>query len=143
MNIEIFALGNIVYRIQNKLKDYLSNKYFLFSVKNHTRDFNYFTSKDKREFNFDLAFLDKIEKKLNSLFTITINEEKQIEEKKKKNNEELKKISFSSNKEKEKLKRFYNIRKRYFSQKSEGDSMSVKTIFSSPKQFIKDLKLIF
>ena len=142
LNIEIFSLGNIVFRIQNKLKDYLNNKYFLLSVKNHTRDFNYFTSKDKREFNFDLTYLDKIEKKLNSLFTISNNEEKQIEERKRKYNEELKKISSSSDKEKEKLKRLYQIRKKFSSQKSVGDSMTIKTIFRSPNQFIKDLKLI-
>ena len=62
---EIFILGHRVYKIKNKLKDYLNNKYFLLSVKNHTKNFDFFSSKDKKEFNKDLYILEKLDQQLN------------------------------------------------------------------------------
>ena len=42
LNNEIFALGNRVFKMKNKFKDYLNNKYFLLSVKNLTNKFDFF-----------------------------------------------------------------------------------------------------
>ena len=142
LNNEIFSLGNRVFRIKNRFKDYLSNKYFLLSVKNHTKNFNYFTTKDKSEFNHDLSKLDTVEKKLDSLFINSYNEENNEEEKEEKEidiNESIRKYSSSN---KLGFKQFDLVKKRFYSQKSIVDSIAVKNIFNSPKQFIKDLNLI-
>jgi len=140
---EIFILGHRVYKIKNKLRDYLNNKYFLLSVKNHTKNFDYFSSKDKKEFNKDLYILEKLDQQLNSIF------EEKPEEKKDNNdnNDDNKKSNENKGnegKEDEKIKekKFSEIRKTFFSQKTLGSVTKLKEIFSTPEQFLKDLDLI-
>ena len=145
LNNEIFALGHTVYKIKNKLKDYLNNKYFLLSVKNHTKNFDYFTTKDQKEFNFDLLMLEKLDERLNTIF---VNEKVGKDEKKKKtgtgksnyfNFDEIKK--YMDQKREGNIK-YMDFRKRFYSQNSIGESLRVKKIFKSPAQFMKDLNLI-
>ena len=144
LNNEIFALGNIVYRIKNRLKDYLNNKYFLLSVKNHTNNFDYFSSKDQHEFKADLFMFEKVDEKL-SIILDTNNIETNdtiIKSSKGIRNEDFidnKKYSLSHKNLFQNLK---NTRKKYYSQKSVKESLKVKKIFSTPKQFMKDLDLI-
>ena len=135
---EIFALGHIIYRIKNKFKDYLNNKYFLLSVKNHTKKLDYFSTKDKKDFNNDLMILQQIDEKINSIFLINSLEEKN-EDTRDNNKDEIKKYSISN---KEGFKKFLDVKKRFYSQKSIRESMRVKKIYNTPYQFIKDLNLI-
>jgi hypothetical protein len=60
LSTEIFSLGHQVFKIKNRLKDYLNNKFFLLSVKNQTKNYENFSAKDKKEFNSDLLMLKKI-----------------------------------------------------------------------------------
>ena len=139
---EIFVLGHTVYRIKNKFKDYLNNKYFLLSVKNHTKKFNYFSAKDKNEFNSDLLLLDILDQRLNSIFMIPLKDKENGEKIKEKYDkiEEIRKFSVSN---KDGFKKFkQGIKKRFYTQKSINDSMKAKNIFNTPKQFMKDLNLI-
>ena len=142
---EIFILGHRVYKIKNKLRDYLNNKYFLLSVKNHTKNFEYFSSKDKNEFNNDLYILEKLDQQLNSIF------EEKSEEKKDNNdnNDDNKKDSENKGNEdkedeleKEKQQKFSEIRKNFFSQRTLGSVTKLKEIFNTPEKFMKDLDLI-
>ena len=136
---EIFILGHRVYKIKNKLKDYLNNKYFLLSVKNHTKNFNYFSSKDKKEFNKDLYILEKLDQQLNSIF------EEKPEERKDNNNKSIENKGNEDKEDeiiKEKQKKFSEMRKTFFSQKTLGSVTKLKEIFSTPEQFMKDLDLI-
>jgi len=134
---EIFILGHRVYKIKNKLRDYLNNKYFLLSVKNHTKNFDYFSSKDKKEFNKDLYILEKLDQQLNSIF-----EEKTEEQKDKTENDKINNENKEEEIAKEKEKKFSDIRKTFFSQKTLGAANKLKEIFSTPEQFMKDLDLI-
>jgi len=131
---EIFILGHSINKIKNKLKDYLSCKFFLLSVKNHTKILDFFSSKDKNEFNNDLSMLNIIEKKINSIIS---NDKEKIE---KKNGRKI--IRRYSLRSKEDLKNYSLLRRRFYSQKNFGNLISVKNLFDSPKQFIKDLNLI-
>ncbi len=136
---EIFSLGHQVYRIKNKLNDYLSNKFFLLSVKNQTKNFENFSSKDKNEFNCDLLILHKLEEQLDSIFIIK--KEKNEETKDKTNIEYDKPKKEISLSDKGGLSEIIK-RKRFFSQNSIGDSIKLKKIYRTPKQFMKDLNLI-
>lgn len=136
---EIFSLGHQVYRIKNKLNDYLSNKFFLLSVKNQTKNFENFSSKDKNEFNCDLLILHKLEEQLDSIFIIK--KEKKEETKDKTNIEYDKPKKEISLSDKGGLSEIIK-RKRFFSQNSIGDSIKLKKIYRTPKQFMKDLNLI-
>ena len=131
-------MGHIIYRIKNKFKDYLNNKYFLLSVKNHTKKLDYFSTKDKKDFNNDLMILQQIDEKINSIFLINPLEEKN-EDTRDNNKDEIKKYSISN---KEGFKKFLDVKKRFYSQKSIRESMRVKKIYNTPYQFIKDLNLI-
>ena len=131
---EIFILGHSINKIKNKLKDYLSCKFFLLSVKNHTKILDFFSSKDKNEFNNDLSMLNIIEKKINSIIS---NDKEKIE---KKNGRKI--IRGYSLKSKEDFNNYSYLRRRFYSQKNFGNLISVKNLFDSPKQFIKDLNFI-
>ena len=122
---EIFSLGHQVYRIKNKLNDYLSNKFFLLSVKNQTKNFENFSSKDKNEFNCDLLILHKLEEQLDSIFIIK--KEKNEETKDKTNIEYDKPKKEISLSDKGGLSEIIK-RKRFFSQNSIGDSIKLKKI---------------
>ena len=142
---EIFSLGHQVYRIKNKLNDYLSNKFFLLSVKNQTKNFENFSSKDKNEFNCDLLILRKLEEQLDSIFIIKKEEKKETKEIKDKTN--ITNIEYDKPKKEITLSDKGGItkiikRKRFFSQNSIGDSIKLKKIYRTPKQFMKDLNLI-
>ena len=137
---EIFGLGNTVYRIKNKFKDYLSNKFFLLSVKNHTKKLDYFTAKDKNEFNNDILLLDRLDQRLNSIFMST---PKEKIEKNKEKYDKIEEIQKYSSSKKNIFKKFdQKVGKRFYTQKSINDSIKVKKIFNSPNQFMKDLNLI-
>ena len=142
---EIFILGHRVYKIKNKLRDYLNNKYFLLSVKNHTKNFDYFSSKDKKEFNKDLYILEKLDQQLNSIFEERPEEKKDnndVNDDNKKSNENKGNDNTEDEKSKEKQKNFSEIRKTFFSQRTLGSVTKLKEIFSTPEQFMKDLDLI-
>ena len=142
LSTEIFALGHQVFKIKNRLKDYLNNKFFLLSVKNQTKNFENFLAKDKKEFNNDILILTKVEEQLDSIFT------RKAEEKKEKNNNQNKKIFEIQQPQKDfslSDKRLYSkkeARKQYYSQKSIGETSRIKKIYSTPRQFMKDLNLI-
>ena len=139
LNNEIFALGHTVYKIKNKLKDYLNNKYFLLSVKNHTKKLDFFSAKDKKDFNNDLILLQQLDEKLNAIILVEPKLDKNEKDKKFDNPNEMKKYSYSK---KDGFKKFIDVRKRFYSQKSIGESMRVKNIYNTPYMFIKDLNLI-
>ena len=143
---EIFILGHRVYKIKNKLRDYLNNKYFLLSVKNHTKNFDYFSSKDKIEFNKDLYILEKLDQQLNSIFEEKSEENKDnnyTNDDNKKSNENKGNDDTEDERSKEKQKNFSQIRKTFFSQRTLGSvNKKIKQIFSTPEQFMKDLDLI-
>ena len=139
LNNEIFALGHTVYKIKNKLKDYLNNKYFLLSVKNHTKKLDFFSAKDKKDFNNDLVLLQQLDEKLNAIILVEPKLDKNEKDKKFDNPNEMKKYSYSK---KDGFKKFIDVRKRFYSQKSIGESMRVKNIYNTPYMFIKDLNLI-
>ena len=141
LNNEIFGLGHTVYRIKNKLKDYLNHKYFLLSVKNHTKKFDYFTTKDQLEFNSDLLLLDKLDQRLNDIFLSPDKDKKEKNNEKDDNIEEIRKFSESKKNIIPKIDDI-DYKKRYYSQRSFKDSLRVKNIFRTPKQFMKDLDLI-
>lgn len=143
---EIFILGHRVYKIKNKLRDYLNNKYFLLSVKNHTKNFEFFSVKDKKEFNNDLYILEKLDQQLNNIF---LDNTEETEEKKENDNdndkENIDRDEEKSDKsllKKDKFKRYVDIRKTFFSQKTLGDLHILREIFNTPEEFMKDLNLI-
>ena len=78
--------------------------------------------------------LNIIEKKINSIIS---NDKEKIE---KKNGRKI--IRRYSLRSKEDLKNYSLLRRRFYSQKNFGNLISVKNLFDSPKQFIKDLNLI-
>ena len=149
LSTEIFSLGHQVFKIKNRLKDYLSNKYFLLSVKNQTKNYENFSAKDKKEFDSDVFMLKKIEEQLDSIFTGKTEEKKEKEVNN--NNQNKKNTDFSQpppqkgiiySLSDKKLCTRKIFRKHYFSQNSIGDSIQIKKIYRTPRQFMKDLNLI-
>ena len=140
LSTEIFTLGHQVFKIKNRLKDYLNNKYFLLSVKNQTKNFDNFSSKDKKEFNNDVLILTKVEEQLDSIFTRKVEEKKEKNKNKKnfENQQPPKEISLSD----KRLLSKKEVRKHYYSQKTIGETTSIKKIYRNPRQFMKDLNLI-
>jgi hypothetical protein len=114
-------------------------------VKNHTKNFDYFSSKDKKEFNKDLYILEKLDQQLNSIFEERPEEKKDnndVNDDNKKSNENKGNDNTEDEKSKEKQKKFSEIRKTFFSQRTLGSVTKLKEIFSTPEQFMKDLDLI-
>ena len=75
---EIYTIRHKTLRLENRFKNYLNDKFFLLSVKNHSFSINNFTKEDQDDYNRDLKKLDI----LNIMLKIT---EKEYENKENEN----------------------------------------------------------
>ena len=55
---EIYTIRHKTLRLENRFKNYLNDKFFLLSVKNHSFSINKFTKEDQDDYNRDLKKLD-------------------------------------------------------------------------------------
>ena len=55
---DIFIIRHKTLKLENKFKNYLNDKYFLLSVKNHSFKLDKFTSEDQEDYKNDLNKLD-------------------------------------------------------------------------------------
>ena len=86
-----------------------------------------------------MVLLQQLDEKLNAIFLVEPKLDKNEKDKNFDNPNEMKKYSYSK---KDGFKKFIDVRKRFYSQKSIGESMRVKNIYNTPYMFIKDLNLI-
>ena len=126
---DIYTIRHKTLRLENRFRNYLNDKYFLLSVKNHSFTLNTFTEEDQEDYNKDLQKLEI----LNIMINVT-SKEFQKENEFDKNNNDFKKNKTEKNNNK--ISSVYNIQKSTIKNFRAKNQKKRKSSLSAPKPIL-------